>query len=177
MRKWVLAAAAALGFGQAEAATYDLRAWSIIGGWIDGRFSFDDQLARTARIAGLATFTIGADDFQTFSFYDRKSGITYGLASVLPDAEITLRLYPNETRPYLQSSNTVASSAGSTLIFVPRGFITSDTGFSRAWWITAHRDDDLSTIPLPASGLMLAPLIAIMARPRRRQSARLHSTP
>jgi len=188
MRKWILAAVAAVGLsGEADAALYEFRAFSHAGGWMDGGFFIDDSLIFAARDGGLEVAAISAADILGFWFRDKKANVNYGPEDVLPAAIVNIKVA--NKRPILAAfSGPIATEGAYTISFTTSSVISDGPkgGTANALWFAAHRNYDLSTIPIPASGLALLAGIGFLGALRRRplitgpgwprRSSHLHST-
>lgn len=169
MKRWILAAVAALSVGQADAALYEFRAFSHAGGWMDGGFFIDDALIFAARDDGLGVAAISASDILGFWFRDKKANVNYGPEDVLQAAVINVDV--TKKRPVLAAfSGPIASEGAYTISFTTRTVISEGPkgGTANALWFAAHRNYDLSTIPLPASGLGLLAGLGLLRTFRRR---------
>ncbi len=178
MRKWVLAAVAALSVGQAEAATigsgvYSVRYYAGYGDPVIGRFSFLPDAVEAAKLAGEETATILRDDLISFQFSDPTTQAKFSLADVLDSFAIVVRFSKakGSTHVLLTGNTSVLAVSGPYTFSFINGYdvlIGGPGGGERP----GHYGIQSAYVPLPAGAPLLGGALMLLAGYRRRRSVR-----
>jgi len=180
MRKWVLAAVAALAVGQVEAATtsprelHYVRFWDAPGDHIIGSFAFRPDAVDAAKAAGESTATIFRSDLVWFHIIDAPTHVEFSLDDVLDSFTMDFQI----SGP---SGAVHATPAGPTSVIAVSGaykfsfldgyktiLMDGPNGGVRDGIYSVHT----AYVPLPASAPLLGGAIILLAGYRRRSRLR-----